>query len=100
MVYVLIFPDLACSIQAYQAISEEMLKKLGDKYTRFITPTKYEALRNSIVGVKGEDVSGTLSFQWTRTSRSVCIARPAHRCGHAPPSQTSGAQRPMPRAML
>lgn len=35
-----------------------MLKKLGDKYTRFITPTKYEALRNSIVGVKGEDVSG------------------------------------------
>ena len=35
-----------------------MLKKLGDKYTRFITPVKYEALRNAIVGVKGEDVSG------------------------------------------
>lgn len=36
-----------------------MLKPLGDVYTRFITPTKYEVLKNSIVsGGKGQDVSG------------------------------------------
>lgn len=45
--------------EAYKAISEEMLKPLGDQYTRFIDPVKYAALRDSIVsGGKGQDVSG------------------------------------------
>lgn len=36
-----------------------MLKPLGDQYTRFINPQKYEALKSSIVsGGKGQDVSG------------------------------------------
>jgi len=44
--------------EAYETISNDLLKPLGDQYTRFINPTKYEALRNSIVGGKGQDVSG------------------------------------------
>ena len=56
--------------EAYQAISEEMLKPLGDQYTRFIPPAKYEALKNSIVsGGKGQDISGigvTLSVDKVR----------------------------------
>jgi hypothetical protein len=63
-----LFHSLVYLNQAYQVISEEMLKKLGDKYTRFITPTKYEALRNSILGVKGEDVSGTRSAYYIHTT--------------------------------
>lgn len=50
--------DYASREEAYDAISNEILKPLGDQYTRFINPTKYEALRNSIVGGKGQDVSG------------------------------------------
>ena len=44
--------------EVYDAISTDLLKPLGDQYTRFIDPAKYEALRNSIVGGKGQDVSG------------------------------------------
>lgn len=44
--------------EVYEAISNDLLKPLGDQYTRFINPAKYEALRNSIVGGKGQDVSG------------------------------------------
>jgi hypothetical protein len=45
--------------EARQVISDEMLKPLGDQYTRFITPAKYEALRSSIVsGGKGQEISG------------------------------------------
>ena len=41
----------------WKAISEELLKPLGDAYTRFITPLKYETLRKSIVdGGSGQDV--------------------------------------------
>jgi hypothetical protein len=36
---------------AYKAIQEEMLKPLGDQYTRFIDPVKYAALRDSIVSI-------------------------------------------------
>mmetsp|Transcript_43725 Transcript_43725/g.138204 ORF Transcript_43725/g.138204 Transcript_43725/m.138204 type:complete len:469 (-) Transcript_43725:1230-2636(-) len=43
--------------QVYDAISKDLLEPLGDKYTRFIDPVKFEALKNSIVG-KGQDVSG------------------------------------------
>ena len=50
--------DYASRDEAYEVISNEILKPLGDQYTRFINPTKYEALRNSIVGGKGQDVSG------------------------------------------
>jgi len=44
--------------EAYETISKDLLKPLGDQYTRFIDPAKYDALRNSIVGGKGQDVSG------------------------------------------
>ena len=44
--------------EAYETISKDLLKPLGDQYTRFIDPVKYESLRNSIVGGKGQDISG------------------------------------------
>ena len=44
--------------EVYETISKDLLKPLGDQYTRFIDPVKYEALRNSIVGGKGQDISG------------------------------------------
>jgi len=50
--------DYASRDEVYETISTDILKPLGDQYTRFISPTKYEALRNSIVGGKGQDVSG------------------------------------------
>jgi len=50
--------DYASRDEAYEVISNEILKPLNDQYTRFINPSKYEALRNSIVGGKGQDVSG------------------------------------------
>ena len=50
--------DFASRDEAYEVITNELLKPLGDQYTRFIDPVKYEALRTSIVGGKGQDVSG------------------------------------------
>ena len=35
--------------EAYQAL-EQMLSRLGDKYTRFLTPAQYSAVMNSAVG--------------------------------------------------
>ncbi|KAJ1474822.1 hypothetical protein T484DRAFT_1830830 [Baffinella frigidus] len=55
----LVKAEYASREEAYQAISEELLKPLGDTYTRFITPLKYETLRKSIVdGGSGQDFSG------------------------------------------
>jgi len=49
----------ASSEEAHKAISEEMLKPLGDQYTRFINPQKYESLKQSITqGGNGQEVSG------------------------------------------
>ena len=40
--------DFASRDEAYEVITNELLKPLGDQYTRFIDPVKYEALRTSI----------------------------------------------------
>lgn len=64
--------------EAYEVISNDLLKPLGDQYTRFINPTKYEALRTSIVGGKGQDVSGigvTLSID---KKAQVCTHSRSH----------------------
>eukprot|EP00960_Hanusia_phi_P066320 766375-Hanusia_phi.AAC.1 len=70
--------------QAYDAISKDLLEPLGDKYTRFIDPVKFEALRNSIVSRRAVRHSSDILRSGRQGARcELEISSSFDTCGHA-----------------